>query len=145
MTTALVWHEKLMWFDPGTFAGPMPVGGWVQPGDPAENPEAKRRIKNLLDAIGMTARMSVITPTAATDDDILVHAPSPYKGEGIVGGLRAGASAFTGPGGYELALLSAGAVIAATDAVLTGAAHNAYAFTRPPGHHAVPAWASRLR
>jgi acetoin utilization deacetylase AcuC-like enzyme len=74
MTTALVWHEKLMWFDTGTFAGPMPAGGWVQPGDPAENPEAKRRIKNLLDATGMTARMIAITPTPATDEDILrVH------------------------------------------------------------------------
>ena len=39
MTTALIWHEKLMWFDTGTFAGPMPVGGWVQPGEASENPE----------------------------------------------------------------------------------------------------------
>ena len=29
MTTGFVWHERLMWFDAGTFAGPMPVGGWV--------------------------------------------------------------------------------------------------------------------
>ena len=56
MKTALVWHEKLMWFDTGTFAGPMPVGGWVQPGEASENPEAKRRIKNLLDATGMDVR-----------------------------------------------------------------------------------------
>jgi acetoin utilization deacetylase AcuC-like enzyme len=142
MTTALVWHEKLMWFDTGTFAGPMPVGGWVQPGDPAENPEAKRRIKNLLDATGMTARMSVITPSPATDDDILRVHTSAYlakvKALSAAYGGQIGVSAFTGPGGYELALLSAGAAIAATDAVLTGAASNAYAFTRPPGHHAEP-------
>ena len=142
MTTALVWHEKLMWFDTGTFAGPMPVGEWVQPGDPAENPEAKRRIKNLLDATGMTARMTTITPAPATDDDVLrVHTAAylaKVKALSSAYGGQLGVSAFTGPGGYELALLSAGAAIAATEAVLSGRVDNAYAFTRPPGHHAEP-------
>jgi acetoin utilization deacetylase AcuC-like enzyme len=142
MTTALVWHEKLMWFDTGTFAGPMPAGGWIQPGEASENPEAKRRIKNLLDATGMTARMTTITPALATDEDILrVHTPAylaNVKSLSSQYGGQLGVSAFIGPGGYELALLSAGAAIAATDAVLTGAANNAYAFTRPPGHHAEP-------
>ncbi len=142
MTTALVWHEKMMWFDSGTFAGPMPVGGWIQPGEASENPEAKRRIKNLLDATGMTARMSVITPTPASDDDILrVHTAAylaKVKALSAAYGGQLGLSAFIGPGGYELALLSAGAAIAATDAVMSGKVSNAYAFTRPPGHHAEP-------
>ncbi len=142
MTTALIWHEKLMWFDAGTFAGPMPVGGWVQPGESSENPETKRRIKNLLDATGMTAHMKVITPARASDTDILrVHSPD-YLAKvktmsGAYGG-QLGVSAFIGPGGYELALLSAGATIAGVDAVLTGAADNAYVLSRPPGHHAEP-------
>ena len=120
----------------------MPVGGWIQPGEASENPEAKRRIKNLLDATGLTARMLAIMPAPASDDDILrVHPPAylaKVKALSAAYGGQLGVSAFIGPGGYELALLSAGAAIAATDAVLTGKAYNAYAFTRPPGHHAEP-------
>ena len=43
-----------------------------------------------------------------------------------------------GPGGYEIALLAAGGVITAIDAVLDGTVDNVYALTRPPGHHAEP-------
>ena len=43
-----------------------------------------------------------------------------------------------GPGGYEIALLAAGGVISAIDAVLDGTVDNVYALTRPPGHHAEP-------
>jgi acetoin utilization deacetylase AcuC-like enzyme len=142
MTTAFVWHEKLMWFDTGTFAGPMPVGGWVQPGEASENPEAKRRIKNLLDACGMTAHMKVVTPTPASDEDVLrIHTPAYLEKVKALSGAYGGAlgkSAFIGPGGYELALLSSGAVIAGVDAVATAAADNAYVMSRPPGHHAEP-------
>jgi acetoin utilization deacetylase AcuC-like enzyme len=37
---------------------------------------------------------------------------------------------------YRIALLAAGGVIAAVDAVLDSATDNAYALVRPPGHHA---------
>jgi acetoin utilization deacetylase AcuC-like enzyme len=40
------------------------------------------------------------------------------------------------PGSGEAALRAAGAVVAAVDAVATGAAHNAFCAVRPPGHHA---------
>jgi acetoin utilization deacetylase AcuC-like enzyme len=142
MTTALVWHEKMMWFDAGAFAGPLRGVFPVQPGEASENPEAKRRIKNLLDACGLIAALDVITPKPAVVDDILrVHTRRlidevKEKSDGYGGQL--GASAFLGSGGYEIALLAAGATMAATDAVLTGRAGNAYALVRPPGHHAVP-------
>ncbi|MGB3148756.1 MAG: class II histone deacetylase, partial [Paracoccaceae bacterium] len=45
-----------------------------------------------------------------------------------------------GPGGYEIAALSAGLAKAALAAVLRGELANAYALTRPPGHHALPDW-----
>lgn len=142
MTTALVWHERLMWFDAGTFAGPMPAGGWVQPGEASEHPEAKRRIKNLLDASGMTEKLLVIRPKAANEADALrVHTPAylaRVKQFSAAYGGQLGASAFIGPGGWELALLSAGALITAVDAVVSARATNAYAMTRPPGHHAEP-------
>ncbi len=39
-------------------------------------------------------------------------------------------------GSWEAALHSAGAAIAAVDAVMSGAVRNAFCATRPPGHHA---------
>ncbi len=142
MRTALCWHERLMWFDAGTFAGPMPVGGWIQPGEASENPEAKRRIKNLLDASGFIERLQVITPKPATEEDILRVHPRAHlenvKALSAAYGGQLGASAYIGPGGYELAMLSTGTAIAAVDAVLSGTVRNAYAMTRPPGHHAEP-------
>jgi acetoin utilization deacetylase AcuC-like enzyme len=42
------------------------------------------------------------------------------------------------PGSGEAALRAAGAVCAAVDAVMTGAARNAFCAVRPPGHHAEP-------
>jgi len=40
MATALVWHEKMMWFDAGTFAGPLRSVYPVQPGEASENPKS---------------------------------------------------------------------------------------------------------
>jgi acetoin utilization deacetylase AcuC-like enzyme len=39
---------------------------------------------------------------------------------------------------YQTALLAAGGVLTAAEAVLDGAAENAFAMVRPPGHHALP-------
>lgn len=51
-------------------------------------------------------------------------------------GGDAGDLAITGKGSYEIALLSVGGALTAVDAVMQGKAKNAYALTRPPGHHA---------
>ncbi|MGH2851246.1 MAG: hypothetical protein ACRDLP_11580 [Solirubrobacteraceae bacterium] len=56
MTTGLVWHEIYMWHDTGSGAGPLRAGGWLEPGEAAESPSTKRRLKNLLDASGLTDR-----------------------------------------------------------------------------------------
>jgi acetoin utilization deacetylase AcuC-like enzyme len=42
------------------------------------------------------------------------------------------------PESYHVGRLSAGGVVAAVDAVLSGQADNALAVVRPPGHHATP-------
>lgn len=39
---------------------------------------------------------------------------------------------------FKTALLAAGGVLTAVEAVLDGAAQNAFAIVRPPGHHALP-------
>jgi acetoin utilization deacetylase AcuC-like enzyme len=42
------------------------------------------------------------------------------------------------PGSKDAALRAAGALVAATDAVMSGEARNAFCAVRPPGHHAEP-------
>jgi acetoin utilization deacetylase AcuC-like enzyme len=42
------------------------------------------------------------------------------------------------PGSKDAALRAAGALVAATDAVMSGEASNAFCAVRPPGHHAEP-------
>lgn len=42
------------------------------------------------------------------------------------------------PASVDVAFLAAGAAVEAVDAVLDGRARNAFAFVRPPGHHAEP-------
>ncbi len=50
--------------------------------------------------------------------------------------LAIDADTFMGPGTWEAALRSAGAVVMATDLVMTGDVEHAFCNTRPPGHHA---------
>jgi len=142
MTCALVWHERMMWFDTGTFAGPMRSHYPVQPGEPSEDPEAKRRIKNLLDACGLIEALTVIRPEPADPADILrVHTArllQEVQEKSDRDGGPLGASAYLGSGGYEIALLAAGATMAAAEAVLSKRVRHAYALVRPPGHHATP-------
>lgn len=44
----------------------------------------------------------------------------------------------TSPDTWKTSLLAVGGVLTAVEAVLDGAAHNAFAIVRPPGHHALP-------
>lgn len=53
------------------------------------------------------------------------------------GGGEGGDVCHFGYGGYDIAALSTGGVLAAVEAVLEGRIDNAYCLVRPPGHHAV--------
>lgn len=66
MATGLVWHERFMWHDTRAAAGPLPARGWIEPDTHVENPATKRRIKNLLDASGLTNRLVAVAPRPAT-------------------------------------------------------------------------------
>jgi acetoin utilization deacetylase AcuC-like enzyme len=140
--TGLVFHELYLWHSTGNHAGVVPFGNPVQPHVNYEEPETKRRIKNLLEVSGLGDSLVSIQPRAALDHELLrfhteahvEHIRSLSEQIAAEGGL----SAPVGTGSYEIALLSAGGVIEAVDAVLNGEVTNAYALVRPPGHHAMP-------
>ena len=145
MTTGFFWDEHCFWHSGGAYALTMPVGGLVQPmaaGGLPENPETKRRLKNLMDISGLLRELHLSSADAAsTEDPLRVH-PATYldrfRALSDAGGGELGPRAPFGPGGYEIACLSAGLARAALFAVLDGALTNAYALSRPPGHHCLP-------
>lgn len=142
MTTGLVWHERTMWHDTGSRPAELPRGGWVEPHAHWESPATKRRLKNLLDASGITEQLTVLRPRPATVDELCRVHDRGYVEQ--VAALSAGHGgdlgdeAIVGNGSYEAALLAAGGALCAVDAVLDGVVDNAYALVRPPGHHALP-------
>lgn len=145
--TGFFWDERCFWHAGGSFAFLSPVGGMIQPlvaGGLPEAPETKRRLKNLLEVSGLIPELSVSGAEAATREQLLrVHTKdyldrfkAASDGEGGDLGLRAP----FGPGGYEIAAISAGLAIRAAEAVADGENRTAYALCRPPGHHCTADW-----
>lgn len=129
-----------MWHDTGTSAWVTPAGLTVQPLGHIENPDGKRRIRNLVEVSGLLDHLVQLKPRTATRDEILrLHAPEYVdrieKASSQMGGDAGELTPF-GPGSYEIALLAAGGCLTAVEAVLDGTVDNAYALVRPPGHHA---------
>ena len=123
----------------------MPVGGLVQPGGGLpESPESKRRMRNLIEVTGLMAELDVQTGAPVTRDDLLRVHPAEFldrfQATANAGGGETGLRAPYGPDGYEIACLSAGLAKDAVFSVLDGAHQNAYALSRPPGHHCLPDW-----
>ena len=146
MTTAFYWDERCFWHSGGNYAFLVPVGGLVQPlpGGLPENPETKRRLKNMLDVSGLINDLSPRhAPEASWQDLTRVHPESflcKFKALSDAGGGEMGLRTPFGKGGFEMAALSAGLAKAALFDVLEGRARNAYALSRPPGHHCLPDW-----
>lgn len=145
MTTGFFWDERCFWHGGGNYAFTLPLGGLVQPlaaGGLPESPETKRRLKNLMDVTGLTRELSVHSAPQATREDLLRVHPESYldafKRMSDTGGGELGLRTPFAQGGYEHAALSAGLAKAAVQQVWTGALTNAYALSRPPGHHCLP-------
>ncbi len=134
--TGFVFEERYMWHDAG--GGSFPL----QPSPGFENPESKRRFRNLLDATGILDHLTPIKPAPASEEDLARYHTREYiesiRAMSATHGGDAGELTPFGRGSFEIALLSTGGVIAAVEAVMKGAADNAYALVRPPGHHAEP-------
>jgi acetoin utilization deacetylase AcuC-like enzyme len=88
---------------------------------------------------GLADKLDLRSAPMATEEDLLrVHPPSyleKFKAASDAGGGELGPYAPFGQGSYEIAKLSAGLAMHAVDAVLSGNYRNAYALSRPPGHH----------
>lgn len=145
MATGFFWDERCFWHAGGNYAATLPIGGLVQPlaaGGLPESPETKRRLKNLMDVTGLTATLDARTAPLATDDDLARVHPQSYLDEfkrlSDAGGGELGRRTPFASGGYEIAALSAGLAIGAVRAVWDGELQNAYALSRPPGHHCLP-------
>lgn len=145
MATGFYFDERCMWHSTGEQVLYLPVGGWLQPmagGGQAENPETKRRFRNLLDASGRLRQLDQRSADPATRADLLrVHTADYLDRFKALSDAGGGALAEDSPfsrGGYEVAALSAGLVKRGVRDVLAGDLPNAYVLSRPPGHHCLP-------
>jgi len=128
------------------FALVTPVGGWVQPpagAGLAESPESKRRAVSLLQVSGLVDKVDFRSAPAAEDEDLrCIHAPAyldDFRRLSAAGGGELGPYAPFGPGSFDIACVSAGLAQHAVESVLSGSYRNAYAMSRPPGHHCLAA------
>jgi acetoin utilization deacetylase AcuC-like enzyme len=126
MTTLLLTHEACFAHDTGR-----------------HHPESPARLRAVLDGLSGAAFARLerrVAPLAEREDLTRAHSPRfvasilaaiPESGHAALD-----ADTIVSPGSGEAALRAAGAVIAAVDAVVAGAAANAFCAVRPPGHHA---------
>ena len=143
--TGFYWDEKCFWHGGGNYAFTLPFGGLVQPlaaGGLPENPETKRRMKNLMDVTGLMAELHTSSAAPLGFEDLSRVHPikflEEFKAMSDAGGGELGLRTPFAVGGFEIAALSAGLSKAALFAVLEGQVDNAYALSRPPGHHCLP-------
>lgn len=135
--TGLVFSEKYFWYDSLNQAFP-PF--YIEPGANPDRPDIKKRFFNLLSAQGVLEQLTPIKPRKATADEILrVHSSTYLENlnhqRGQIAG-EAGPGAVFAENSFDIALLSAGGVMAAVEQVMSGEVDNAFALVRPPGHHA---------
>ncbi len=108
------------------------------------HPERPQRIEAMIDMAESLRRpgLQLITPRSATLDEIaLCHEPeyiATVERTASVERFDFDRDTHTSRDSYETALLAAGGVLTAVEAVMDGAADNAFAIVRPPGHHALP-------
>ena len=145
MKTGFFWDERCFWHAGGNYAFTLPLGGLVQPlavGGLPESPETKRRLKNLIEVTGLSAELAMRQAKAANAEDLARVHPQDFlrqfKALSDSGGGELGLRTPFAQGGFEQAVLSAGLAKAALHAVLNGETRNAYALSRPPGHHCLP-------
>ncbi len=141
----LVFEDRYLWHDTGVglrfgdnVAHPFP-----EPIAHVSSPQLVGRAKLLVDLLGISDRIARIPAYEADDEALLAFHTAEYlekiKALDVTGG-ETGEGAPMGAGGERIARLSAGGVMAAVDAVMTGTMNRVHALVRPPGHHAMPGY-----
>ncbi len=108
------------------------------------HPERPERLKVLIDMAEGLHRSGLVrhTPREATVAEIeLCHDPryvSQVRQTADRDSYDFDPDTHSSRATYRTALLAAGGVLTAVEAVLDGAADNSFALVRPPGHHALP-------
>lgn len=145
MATGFYFDELCLWHTTGEHVIVAPVGGYVQPpagAGHAENPETKRRLKNLVEVSGLGAHLDWRKAPALTRPEMeRIHTAAyldQFKQLSDQGGGNAGHYSPFGRGSFEIAALSAGLVKQAVSDVWHRRVDNAYVISRPPGHHCLP-------
>ncbi|MBT3265938.1 histone deacetylase [Candidatus Poribacteria bacterium] len=107
-----------------------------------ERPQRLRAIQEALETSGLDSTLKHVAPRRATVDDLArVHHGDHIEAireMSAAGGGRLGYDTPLSAESYDVALLSAGGVLAAVDAVVDGDVQHAFSCGRPPGHHATP-------
>jgi acetoin utilization deacetylase AcuC-like enzyme len=138
-TTAFAYDERCLAHDNGSMVLDERAAAWIDVPH-FERPERLSRTMDVLAQAGVLDRLQRLESRASTRDELeLVHTArlideieaACARGEH----LWVGPQGRVGPDSWEPALLAAGGVVAATEAVLDGAAAQAFALVRPPGHH----------
>lgn len=108
-----------------------------------ESPDRVRAIVARLRDTSLLERTVLLAPRPATEAELLRCHSAEYLRivrEDVTEGLHRLSTGDTplSEKSLETALLAAGGVLAAVDAVMSGRVTNAAAIVRPPGHHATP-------
>jgi acetoin utilization deacetylase AcuC-like enzyme len=111
--------------------------------DHPERPERFDAVMRGLEQSGLLEGLERLESRSATTDELLLCHSREYLGTAqhdIEAGWHSLSTGDTDVtwNSWELALLAAGGVLNAVDAVATGKMRNAFCAVRPPGHHATP-------
>jgi acetoin utilization deacetylase AcuC-like enzyme len=105
-----------------------------------ERPARLRAALDGIDAAGLRDAVVELAPRRATTDELVRVHPERYL-DLVEEFCRRGGGALdpdtiVGPGSWDTALVAAGSVLAAVDALAEGRGDSAFVAARPPGHHA---------
>lgn len=113
--------------------------------DDFDHPENAARLQAITTALrrsGILAELTRLEPRYATVEEVLLaHHRRMIEHThrmAMFGGGRLNPDTYIVQESWDTALLAAGAVTRAVEAVVAGDVDNAFALVRPPGHHATP-------
>ena len=113
--------------------------------DLPSHPENACRLKHVLDVLereGMFERVSLLEPRPATNEELgrvhVVEHIALVQRVAQAGGGNLDSDTYVSPRSFDAALVAAGGLVRAVEAVLAGEVENGFALVRPPGHHATP-------